>query len=484
MGDREIKQLSEVSELKREQAVEKYKIIQPHVQLGIPLSVISNDSKISQRTLQNWVQKYNAYGLKGLVRKKRTDSGSVRVSNDLIPIIEDIVLKNRRISITSVHRKIEKICIEKKWDLPSYHQVYSITKSIHPSLKSLAQGGKKAYQNQYDLVYRRESSKPNEIWQADHTLLDIWLLDAKSQPARPWLTIVLDDYSRAIAGYFLSFDAPSARHTSLALHQAIWRKSTPNWHICGIPEILYTDHGSDFTSKHLEQVCIDLKINLIFSSVGKPRGRGKIERMFLTVNQMFLQELPGYIQSSTDNRKAKLTLSDFEKLFLDFICDYHSRQHGTTKIPPQKRWEETGFLPNMPESLENLDLLLLQVAKARKVQTDGIRFQGLRYIDPLLAAYVGENVVIRYNPRNLSEIRVFYNENFLCNAICPELSSCEVDLDEIVTARKTRLKQLKKDITDRTTLTETILSSKSKLQSDIANNPTKEKSKLKRYINE
>ena len=66
------------------------------------------------------------------------------------------------------------------------------------------------------------------------------------------------------------------------------------WHICGIPEILYTDHGSDFTSQHIEQVAVDLKIRLIFSTAGKPRGRGKIERFFETLTQVFLSRLPGY----------------------------------------------------------------------------------------------------------------------------------------------------------------------------------------------
>jgi transposase InsO family protein len=52
--------------------------------------------------------------------------------------------------------------------------------------------------------------------------------------------------------------------------------------VCGIPEVLYTDHGSDVTSRHLEQVGADLKIRLIFSMAGKPRGRGWIERCFAT----------------------------------------------------------------------------------------------------------------------------------------------------------------------------------------------------------
>jgi hypothetical protein len=31
-------------------------------------------------------------------------------------------------------------------------------------------------------------------------------------------------------------------------------------------------------------------------------------------------------------------------------------------MPPVERWEANGFLPQMPDSLEHLDLLLIQVA--------------------------------------------------------------------------------------------------------------------------
>ncbi len=127
-------------------------------------------------------------------------------------------------------------------------------------------------------------------------LLDILILQDNHKSARPWLTIIIDDHSRAIAGYELSFSAPSAIKTALSLRQAIWRKQESQWSICGIPDTLYTDHGSDFTSKHIEQVCIELKIELIFSNIGELRGRGKIERFFLTLNQLLISELSGYTQ--------------------------------------------------------------------------------------------------------------------------------------------------------------------------------------------
>ena len=67
-----------------------------------------------------------------------------------------------------------------------------------------------------------------------------------------------------------------------------------------------------------------------------------------------------------------------------------------------KRWEAGGFLPRMPDSLERLDLLLLTVARKRKVHPDSIRYQRLRYVDTTFAAYIGESVTLRYDPRDMA----------------------------------------------------------------------------------
>jgi transposase InsO family protein len=260
------------------------------------------------------------------------------------------------------------------------------------------------------------------IGRPGHTQLDLWAKRDNGQIARPWLTIVIDDYSRAIAGFLFSFDSPSAAQTALALRQAIWRKSEAHWIIFGIPEALYTDNGSDFTSMHLEQVAADIKMRLIFSTPGQPRGRGRIERFFATVNQMFLCTLPGYIDRGAVRDQPSLTLADLDRCLRDFLREYHARPHGETRVPPQERWQQGGFIPRMAESLEQLDLLLLTIARTRKVQPDGVRFQGMRYIDPTLAAYIGETVLVRYDPRDIAEIRLFHQGKFLCRAIYPELA--------------------------------------------------------------
>jgi len=68
--------------------------------------------------------------------------------------------------------------------------------------------------------------------------------------------------------------APSSLQTALALRQAVWRKSDPAWPVCGLPAVLYSDHGADFTSGHLTQVCAAVRVQLIHSTPGVPRLTG------------------------------------------------------------------------------------------------------------------------------------------------------------------------------------------------------------------
>ena len=106
----------------------------------------------------------------------------------------------------------------------------------------------------------------------------------------------------------------------------------------------------------LEQVGADLKIRLVFSIPGKPRGRGRIERFFSTVNEMFLCELDGYAPGWRAVRgKPTLTLAEFDTRFRTFFLTCTTaREYSETKVPPVERWEGNGFLPRMPDSLEQL----------------------------------------------------------------------------------------------------------------------------------
>ena len=123
---------------------------------------------------------------------------------------------------------------------------------------------------------------------------------------------------------------------------------------------------------------------------------------------------------------------------------------------PLDAWRGRSFLPRSPESLQDLDLLLVMLAKPRCVRRDGIHFQGLRYIDPVLAAYVGETVTIRYDPRDAAELRVFHNDQYLCRAIAPELATAAITLEQLQTARDTRRRNLKQQLRDRRSLADAL----------------------------
>lgn len=442
--------LDGLSDTERLRALARFRFLRPFLEDGVPLADLALKESIDVRTAQRWVKRYHRDGLAGLARRPRNDKNKRWVSTRLQHAIEGLALKQPPLSVAAIHRQAVVIAKELKEQPPGYSAVYSIVRQLEPALRALAHEGSKSYSEAFDLVHRTEAEAPNAIWQVDHTQLDI-LLDDRGTLRKPWLTIILDDYSRAVAGYALYFSAPSAIQTALALRHAIWRKPQPGWHVCGIPQVLYTDHGSDFTSQHIEMVAADLKIRLIFSTVGRPRGRGKIERFFKSISQILLSRLPGYAPPGSKKKAAGvLTLEDLARELEAYLVDeYHAKPHSTTGEAPQMRWDKGGFLPQMSESLVQLDLLLLTVPKTRRVRQDGIHFMGMRYIDPTLAAYIGEEVLLRYDPRDVAEIRIFHENRFLCRAICQELAGETVPLRDIVNARNRRRRELRQQIEDR-----------------------------------
>jgi len=472
-------------------AIEKFEIIESYLEGQIALKDISNSSGQAIRTLRRWIRQYRTDGLNGLERKKRSDKDKKRsIDSELEELTKALALSKPKLSITTIQRKVKKLAQEKEKPIPKYNVIYNIVSNLKPSLLTLAHEGSVAYRDKYELIYRRELGKANDTWQADHTPLDILLLDENDQAAKPWLTIVEDDYSRAISGYFLSFDHPNAINTALALRQAMWRKTNPAWQVCGIPEKLYTDNGSDFISHHIKHVGIALKMQLVNSIPGRPQGKGKIERFFLTLLQQLLEELPGYAPRGATKVKASLTLAQFSVILEEFIVDtYHKTPHGTTGIAPIDRWNGEGFLPRLPQSLEQLDGLLLTVPKSRKVHRDGIRFKQFRYISPTLAGFIGEQVMILYDPRDLAEIRVYLDKIFICTAICQDIADLVVSLKDIRKVRQKERRELRGQINDAKQLLKNLSNTADSVESskDTSPNSVKFKSKktrIKLYKNE
>lgn len=447
--------LADLDEAQREAAMRRWRVLRPCVEDYAPLSVSAAAAGVPLRTAQRWLARYRADGLAGLARRPRGDRGARRLPGELVGLIEGLALRPPRLSVASVHRQVVAAAGRTGWPAPSYATVYAVVRGLDPGLVTLAHEGPARYRDRFELVFRREAAAPNELWQADHTQLDLLVLDDHGQPARPWLTVILDDHSRAVAGYTVSLAAPSALQTALALRQAILPKQRPGWPVCGLPEVLYSDHGGDFTSRHLEQVCADLHVRLVHSTPGVPQGRGKIERFFGTVTTELLPTLPGYLAPGPGRSAttAQLALAELDEQLARFVVEiYLPRRHSETRQSPSDRWSAGGWLPRTLSSPEQLDLLLLTVAKPRIVHRDGIRFCGLRYLDLTLAAYVGEPVTIRYDPRDLAEIRVFHQQRFLCRAVSPELADRTISLPDLQAARAAQRRALRDHVEERRSL--------------------------------
>jgi putative transposase len=349
----------------------RFAVLQPHLDRNVPLARAARDGGVAIRTARRWLRSYRAKGLVGLVRSARSDAGQRKLSADFTSLIEGLALRKPRPSVAALHREVTKIATERKVAAPSYATVHAIVRVLDPALTTLVHEGPAAFRNRYELIHKHRAEAPNALWQADHTPLDILVVDANGKPARPWLTIIIDDYSRAIAGYMAFLGAPSALHTSLALRQAIWRKANPSWPVHGIPDVLYVDHGSDFTSDHLEQVAAALRIELIHSTVGRPQGRGKVERFFRTINSELLPGLPGHLVEGKTTTAPALSFSELDAALAGFIVgDYNQGPHSQIDEAPHAAWLGKGWLPRMPGSLDDLDLLLMTVAKARTVQRE------------------------------------------------------------------------------------------------------------------
>jgi putative transposase len=430
-------------------ASERWRILRLHVDDAIPLAALARSTGISERTLQRWLTRYRTGGYVALADGTRIDHGVRRTAPELVRLVEGLALTRPRPSIATIHRQVGVHCAERGLPSPSYSVVRSIVNALDPGMVTLALEGPASYRDKHELLLRRRADRPNAIWQADHTMLDLIIIGPDGKPARPWLTVILDDYSRAVCGYMVFLGAPSAANTALALRQAIWHKPEPDWPVCGIPDVLYTDHGSDFTSHRLGDTAAVLHLRIIHSQVARPQGRGKIERFFGTINTELLPALPGHLAPGTTAPAPSLDLAGIDNAINSYIRRYNARTHRELRTSPLQAWIADGWLPRLPDSLEQLDGFLLTVPTTRVVQRDGIHFEGLRYTAATLAPFVGSTVSVRYDPRDVTEIRVFHHDAFLCTAISTEHQTETISLKQIQAARNAQRRALREQIRER-----------------------------------
>ena len=206
------------------------------------------------------------------------------------------------------------------------------------------------------------------------------------------------------------------------------------------------------------------------------------EQLFGTLNTELLPELPGHLVEGRPATAPTLSLSELDAAVGAYITHtYNLRPHGEISAAPKDAWIADSWMPRMPDSLEALDLLLVSVAASRRVRRDGIHFQGLRYMDPTLAAYVREAVTIRYDPRDITEIRVFHRDRFLCRGVSPEHADRTISLKDIEQARTARRRALRAESVTRTAKMAEVLPQPQPAQQTRGKPPARAKPKLSLY---
>ena len=194
--------LTSLTEAQRAHALARFVLLRPALEEGVPLAQVARAQGLQVRTARRWVHQYRQQGLAGLVRKPRADAGRRTWPRPLHLLIEGLALRRPPPTAAAIHRQVTAIAQQQGWPVPSYSSVYALIQQLDPALVTLAHEGTTVYQDTFDLLYRREASQPNEIWQADHTPLDLWVRDDAGRPARPWLSVMLGGNFRLVQRLF------------------------------------------------------------------------------------------------------------------------------------------------------------------------------------------------------------------------------------------------------------------------------------------
>lgn len=307
-----------------------------------------------------------------------------------------------------------------------------------------ARQGKKAARDRFGPVLGPydEPRWPLQRIAIDHTVADLFVVDEESRLpiARPILTLMIDEFSRAVVGMHLSLYPPSTLSVALALTHGILPKSAflkkheiaAPWEICGLPNALFTDNAAEFDSRGLAAGCARYDIEGQFRPLGRPHFGGRIERLIGTVMGR-LKLMPGATMRSVAERgdeydpekAAAYTLAEAEtRIATEILEVYHRTVHGGTGVAPLKLYEFGVLgddktpgrgLPRMPTDPQRLLIDFLPLER-RTIQDYGIQLDFLRYHSPVLRAFhrqehKKEQFVVRYDPRDLSRVFLFNPED-------------------------------------------------------------------------
>lgn len=276
---------------------------------------------------------------------------------------------------------------------------------------------------------------PLERVQIDHSLVDVVCTghEDRGHVGRLWITLAIDEVSRAILAFVLSWEYPNASTVAQCLYRVMtpkdqWlkRAGVPlSWPMFGTPDRVFLDNAAEFWSRAIRFGCNQYNIQLEHRPKGRPQFGGIVERLVGTVmTEMRLLRAAtakdrGFskVKTVNPNEKAEMSRDELEAWLLEFICgQYHLRPHSHTKQNPQLAWmrgihgteRRAGRgAPPIPKDKEKIYLDFADF-ETRSIERYGIRWDNIRYwgevLRPFLDAGDQRRHVVRRNPYDAARI--------------------------------------------------------------------------------
>ena len=313
---------------------------------------------------------------------------------------------------------------------------------------------------------RFHAERPNDVWQIDHTIVDLIVVDEETRLpiGRPFLTLAVDICTRMVAGFHLSLDAPSSASVGLCLLHAVYDKTSwlqergieHPWPVAGLPSVLHCDNGPEFHSRALKTACREYGIKLVYRPPATPRFGGHIERLIGTMMGA-VHILPGTTFSNTKARegyaseeRAVLSLRELERwLAVEITGVYQRRIHSALLRPPLAVWQESqgGLSFDLPPDRMAFWTSFLPETR-RRLLKDGIHLEKIRYWSDVLARDLGRSgeMRIKYDPRDLSRIFVRRPDGGYIEARYRNLAYPAVTIWEWRNAKRRLFEQGKRDL--------------------------------------
>lgn len=333
----------------------------------------SKKTTITEGCIKKWLALYRRYGKAGLLPKVRADKGSSRV----LPESErdaflEYLTDHPELTARAVYRIL--------YDEGTIKTVISSS-----SLSRLVQSAGLAREQRLKAKAQEQTRKfaffyPLECVQADcmHGPM-VPMPSGKHQKAI--LLAFIDDATRRIV--YATF---STSERSLVFERGLKHILTTHGRIGRV----YVDNGSTFVSNQTQRILDTLQVLLIHSKPARPQGRGKIERFFRTVREMFLRPL--------DEESIK-SMEDLNARFYTWLeSEYHRSPHrGLDGSTPLEAWlAKAKHIITIDPTVDLDEVFFHQIT--RKVHKDStITVNGTLYEVPSIL--IGRTVKLRFDPR-------------------------------------------------------------------------------------